>query len=96
VTAVREARDHPWWAWTRDEAGFHPFFSAAEMSKGRHELPPAFAENGAIFIVSAATLRRGTLYGVRVEPYPMPEAVSLDIDTAEDFALAEYLLGRTR
>ncbi len=71
-----------------------PYFSFARMNMSRHELPPAYVETGAIYVIRRHLLAKGTLYGSRVAGYVMDHAVSVDIDTLEDFEFADYLLAR--
>ena len=62
----------------------------------RQSLPDVFALNGAVDIVRAEfVLNRNTLWGDRVGAYIMPSQHSVDIDTLEDFAIAEALLRHT-
>ena len=96
VTAVCLAHDHPYWSWSIADGALRPFFSAQHIAMGRHDLPPAYAENGAIYVLSCETVRRGEFYGSKVVPYVMAQADSLDIDTEEDLAYAEFLLSRRR
>jgi CMP-N-acetylneuraminic acid synthetase len=94
VTAVRPARDHPYWTWRERDALIEPFFSLDSMVMERHRLPRAYAENGAVYVTAAALVRAGRIYGERIAPYVMAEAASVDIDTPLDLAWAEFLLAR--
>lgn len=59
----------------------------------RQDKPPVYARNGPAILVSApATLNAGDLYGSQCRPYLMRERESLDIDTPDDLAYAEWLL----
>lgn len=94
VTSVSAAPAHPYWCWRPDGRLLQPFFSAAHIAMQRHELPPALIENGAVYVVRRPLLAAGTLYGAKVAGYPIDGIAALDIDTAEDFAYAEFLLSR--
>jgi CMP-N,N'-diacetyllegionaminic acid synthase len=94
VTAVRASQDHPYWAWRSRDAAIEPFFSPAEMCMDRGDLPPAFTENGAVYVVRRELVDAGRLYGSRVFPYLMDALASVDIDTPLDLEWAEYLLAR--
>lgn len=86
VISVREAADHPYWCWQpADGSRIEPYFSVAELSTGRHLLPPAVMPNGAVYVVRPHLVRKRTLYGARVVAYRMSEQDSLDIDTAQEF-----------
>ncbi len=94
VTSVCGAREHPYYSWTLRNGELAPFFSLAHQSMTRQELPPAFFENGAIFVVRREVLRSGTLYGRVIVPYQMDQRNSVDIDTPDDLAWAEWLIRR--
>ena len=94
VTSVCCAQHHPYYGWTVREGELTPFFSLAHQAMTRQELPPAFFENGAIFVIKRAVVAGGSIYGARTVPYLMDQLSSVDIDTADDFAWAEYLLLR--
>ncbi|MDP9018841.1 MAG: flagellar modification protein B, partial [Candidatus Eremiobacteraeota bacterium] len=58
--------------------------------------PTVRRSNGAVTICDVAALRReGTYYTYPLAAYEMPWERSIDIDTPEDLALAEYMLART-
>jgi CMP-N-acetylneuraminic acid synthetase len=92
VTSIRELSEHPYWCWTIKDGDFKPYFSKDHMSMGRETLPPAFIENGAIFVVRRSLVAKNTIYGERIVPYLMSRESSLDIDTLDDLRLAEFLL----
>jgi CMP-N-acetylneuraminic acid synthetase len=92
VTAISPAPSHPFWCWKRDKEEIVPFFSRAHVSMSRTELPPAFIENGAIYVIRRSLLTTGSLYGERIAGYLMESDDAIDIDTAEDFQLAEKLM----
>ena len=96
VTAVRPAHDHPWWAWRRAGAAIRPWQTGRGMAAQRGELPTAYMENGAVYVMRRSLLARGRIYGSRVVPLVMDDIASVDIDTPLDFAWAEFLLSRTR
>ncbi|MBI5667987.1 MAG: acylneuraminate cytidylyltransferase family protein [Chloroflexi bacterium] len=72
----------------RDPLPFDPF--------NRHSLPTLYARNGPAVLASRAAviLDQNTFYGERVAPYVMNETDSIDIDTAFDLLLAEWLITR--
>lgn len=92
VTAVRECREHPYWAWRRTGDGIEPVYSPREMEMDRHALPPMYAENGAVYVIKRELVVAGRIYGDRIVPYVMDDARSVDIDTALDLAWAEFVL----
>lgn len=64
----------------------------------RHSLPTLYARNGPAVLASRASviLNQNTFYGQRVAPYVMSEEDSIDIDTAFDLRIAEWLITQRR
>jgi CMP-N,N'-diacetyllegionaminic acid synthase len=97
VTAVRTAREHPYYVWTRSGERLVPYFSLDKMNLVRQELPPALVENGALYVIRTSVLEKGLFYGETIVPYVMDETLSTDIDTAKDLETAErVLVGRAK
>lgn len=94
VTAVCQAREHPYYTWTMQEGCLKPFFSMEHQMLPRQSLPAALVENGAIYIIKRALLDRGTLYGNKIIPYLMEWETSVDIDMPQDLVWAEYLISK--
>jgi CMP-N,N'-diacetyllegionaminic acid synthase len=94
VTAISPAASHPYWCWRAAGAEITPFFSRAHISMSRHDLPPAFIENGAVYVVRRTLLAAGSLYGERIAGYVMAGEDAIDIDTFEDFERAESILAK--
>lgn len=54
---------------------------------------PTYRPNGAVYFSWAASFRKSrNFYAGKVKGYLMPRANSVDIDVAEDFAYAQYLI----
>jgi CMP-N,N'-diacetyllegionaminic acid synthase len=72
----------------QDQVGFDRF--------RRQNLPVLYARNGPAVLASRASLimESNTFYGARIAPYLMTEEESVDIDTAFDLRLAEWLIGQ--
>ena len=96
VTAVRASHDHPYWAWRARDHAIEPFFSRREMEMDRAELPPAYSECGAVYVVRRALVDGGRIYGDRIVGYPVDAVAAVDVDTFLDLDWAEYLLARGR
>ncbi len=98
LTSVSRSREIPFWAWQDDGQYIKPVIDFAHMQMGRRELPDFYYENGAIFICERKIIERSrSLYGSRVAPYVMELPATLDIDTAEDLAIArKYAIGKDR
>jgi CMP-N,N'-diacetyllegionaminic acid synthase len=59
----------------------------------RQALPPAVHRDGSVYVTRrGALLETGSLYGVRIRAYAMDPARAVNIDTPEDWALAERLV----
>lgn len=94
------------------DSGFNPWFNLVEerpdgsvtIAKGsgataRQAAPRVWALNGSIYVwrrEALTTAARDGLWSVRVAAYPMPASRSVDIDTLDDFELAEWRLARQR
>ncbi|HXG87675.1 MAG TPA: acylneuraminate cytidylyltransferase family protein [Vicinamibacterales bacterium] len=80
----------------REENGqLRPYDGTASATR-RQDKPALWARNGpAVLAVRAAVLRAGSLYGADSRPMAMHERESIDIDTAFDLELADWLLRRT-
>ncbi|WP_449370437.1 acylneuraminate cytidylyltransferase family protein [Thiomonas sp.] len=102
-----EAPDAPDLVLSVFDSGFNPYFNLVEelpagrvcISKGgglgaRQNAPKVWALNGSIYVwrrEALAHAARHGLWSVSVAAYAMPAQRSVDIDTADDFALAEWL-----
>jgi CMP-N,N'-diacetyllegionaminic acid synthase len=63
----------------------------------RQDLPPAFHREGSVYLMRRDVLMIvGSLYGARVIGHEVDPSVSLNIDTPEDWARAEAIVGSRR
>ncbi|GFM38119.1 hypothetical protein DSM19430T_28030 [Desulfovibrio psychrotolerans] len=63
------------------------------LGKKRHEMPVPYRANGAICIVDVKAFKQSrSYYGTPLHVYAMPQSRSIDIDSALDFELAQWLL----
>lgn len=93
VVSVREARTNPYYnAFEADDQGF------LEISKGdgkytrRQDAPKVWEYNGAVYVITAESLRRGPLSSFKKRiPYPMAEDRSIDLDSPIDWMIAEAI-----
>lgn len=68
-------------------------FDSEGLNKRSQECKVRYHPNGAIFVFNTKFFsKRVGRYGNRSFPYVMDRSCSVDIDTKEDFELAEYLL----
>jgi N-acylneuraminate cytidylyltransferase len=99
------AADAPDLVLTVFDSGCNPYFNVVEaqaglvtLSKGtglatRQSAPRVWTLNGSIYLWRRAALAKAAQHGlwsVRVAAHPMPAARSVDIDDADDLALAEW------
>lgn len=63
------------------------------LNRRRQELPKFYCPNGAIYITTPTSIRKNkTFIPKKTTAYIMPPERSIDLDTAFDFKLAEFLL----
>jgi len=78
-----------------DEQGYLTPFEGGPMILRRQDKPRVYARNGpAVLVIRRETLEQNTLYGKKTLPYEMDAASSVDIDSLDDLALAEFWLKR--
>lgn len=83
---------HPiyWHKQIDDQLKFINLFD--DMLANRQELKPTYYPNGAIYIFKASLLQEGKYFSDKSFAYLMPRSRSVDIDTIDDFHLAEFLM----
>jgi len=98
VVSLNEAKQHPYQMKRLTGDGrILQFISQSKPIERRQELSPAYAVNGAIYLVKRSILlEQETFYTERTLPYLMPPERSLDIDSRWDFYLAELVLNDER
>jgi len=94
VVAVSPVQSHPYWCFRIEDGQLQPFVAGVEVLRRSQDLPPAFALNGALYIIAPSTLRTmrsfvpdGTRALLIDNPYE-----AIDIDTELDWRLAELAL----
>lgn len=94
VVSVREAATNPYYnAFETDAEGYLHISKGDGTLTRRQDAPKVWEYNGAIYLMSAESLRRGPLSGFRRRvPCPMPAEASLDLDTPIDWLVAETIL----
>jgi pseudaminic acid cytidylyltransferase len=93
ISVVRYGWQNPWWAMRRNqEFRLKPIF-LEEMKQRSQDLPELFCPTGAIWWASAEALRREkTFYMEGQTGWEIPWQRGVDIDTPDDWAMAEVLL----
>lgn len=92
------------------ESKYNPYFNLFEInsegflyiSKGdgsyvrRQDAPKVLEYNGAVYVITIESLKQGPMSKFkRIVPYVMPASRSVDLDTPEDWTIAEILFERT-
>ena len=98
VVSVSEAAMHPFWMkQINDNGELADFVPAVEQYTRRQDLPPAYALNGAIYLIRReALLNQRTLCPLHTLAYVMPAERALDIDTPWELQLADLVLQNQR
>ena len=95
VVGVSPANTHPLWCFQIDGGSMKPFVDRSQTDLRAQVLPPAYALNGAFYLISPAELRTSRSFCNKdtmplVMDAPMED---VDIDTEMDWQWAEFLLG---
>lgn len=93
LSYVEEAHPITWHKYVSEEGKFSDIFSEDE-TKNRQDYRKSYYPNGAVYIFSFELIKRKKYFSENSYAYIMPYRKSIDIDTAEDFAYAEFLLAR--
>lgn len=96
VISVCEAEHSPYWMWQVDGKGRATRFMQAEPGfTSRQVLPAVHRTNGALYITRRNTvIEEGRLLGDAVRALVMERCCSVDVDTEEEFLLAELIMER--
>jgi pseudaminic acid cytidylyltransferase len=92
ISMVRYGWQNPWWAMRPNEVGeLKPVF-AEQMKARSQDLPGLFCPTGAIWWARAEALRRTKTFHLEKRTgWEIPWQRGIDIDTFEDWAMAEVL-----
>ncbi len=93
VVSVCRTDHHPWWSNTLPSDGrMINFIKKDILNKPRQDLPVFYRLNGAIYIARTDYIcKNNGFMGQNTFAYKMSKEHSIDIDSALDFKLAEYL-----
>ncbi len=93
LSVTRFAWQNAWWAMRRHETlALEPLFPR-EIKMRSQDLPPLFCPTGAIWWAQGGVLREfGTFYAPGVTGWEISWQHATDIDTEEDWAMAELLI----
>lgn len=84
---------NPHWLFEADEKGCLKVATGEkEIIKRRQDLPPAFFRDGSLYLTKTATIKQGSLYGESIGYILNNPQWYVNIDTIEDWNLAEQKL----
>jgi len=91
IVSVVESEANPYWmCWVNDEGRMQNVLDGAEKYSRRQELPIAYLVNGAIYIIEVKKFLEDKKFVLDdTLAFKMSNSESIDIDTLEDFELAE-------
>ena len=93
VVSVTETKSNPYYnLFETDRKGFLHISKGDGHFTRRQDAPKVWEYNGAIYVMSVASLLQCPMSGFKkIIPFEMPLSRSIDLDTPEDWNLAEYL-----
>lgn len=94
AVTVCETDSNPYYTlFETDSEGYLHISKGDGLYTRRQDVPPVYEYNGAVYVINPDSLRRMPLgaFPHRV-PYVMPKERSIDLDTPEQWLLAEYLI----
>lgn len=96
VVSVSPASTHPAWTFRVSGDTMSPFLDWDGLGKRSQDLEPAWMLNGSIYLIAPDQLRQDKSFLTpSTLPFQMQQAQeALDIDTATDFEMCEWLLDR--
>lgn len=97
LVSVSPAASHPAWCFRIDDGALSPVMGWDIVRTRSQDLPAAYALNGSIYVIPDEILRGDApLLGPGTRPYVMTAAAAaVDIDTEDDWQLAEFYAAKT-
>lgn len=94
VVSLKAVNDFPQWMKKMDhKLRISPLFEQMEITAARQDLEKSYILNGAIYLSTTESLKKHhSFYGGDTRGYLMPEDRSIDIDTLNDFLMAEAMI----
>lgn len=99
VVSVSKAPVHPAWCFRLTDPGrLKPYLAGTDQSKRSQDLETAYTLNGSIYLISPSQLRNGKNFlPTTVVPFVISSIEeALDIDTEDDWIMAEFFLNKSR
>ncbi len=96
VVSVSEARTNPYYnAFETDNDGYLHISKGPGTFTRRQDAPKVWEYNGAVYVMSVDSLNKMPMNQFkRIIPSPMPSSRSIDLDTPEDWIIAETIYKR--
>jgi N-acylneuraminate cytidylyltransferase len=94
VIGVTPCSNHPLWTMKLQDGGLQPWLEQGGLHLRSQDLPPAYAITGAFYLVTPQALRTYRSFFIPGAQALVTEGYreTIDIDTADDFALARAFL----
>lgn len=96
VVSVCEAKTNPYYnAFETDSDGLLHISKGDGKYTRRQDAPKVWEYNGAVYVMTVEALKKGAMGSFsKIIPYPMPSSRSADLDTPEDWLIAETIFKR--
>ena len=93
VVSVNQSKSNPYYnLFETDKEGFLKISKGSGEFMRRQDAPPVWEYNGAVYVITVSSLLNGPMSGFKkIIPYEMPLSRSQDLDTPEDWIVAENL-----
>lgn len=94
VTSVRPAACNPYYdGFEENKDGLLQISKGDGTIARRQEAPEVWQQNGSIYVINPKSLIEKGMGGfTRIKKYAMPEAYSVDLDTMQDWKMAELII----
>lgn len=100
MRAVEPVEQHPYKMWNVGQQlvkpPIYPFVESndGKFAQSTQSLPETYVQNGSLEVIWTKTIERGNVYGLRIQPWFTEGYEGFDINTPEDWILAEELVKR--
>lgn len=93
VVSVKKSTSNPYYnLFEEDSRGFLKISKGEGTYTRRQDAPPVWEYNGAVYVISVPSLLKEPIGKFKkIIPYEMPASRSLDLDTPEDWMIAEMI-----
>jgi CMP-N,N'-diacetyllegionaminic acid synthase len=93
AVSVKQAKESPYFTLFEEDVKGYLAKSKQSDYATRQQCPPVYAYNGSMYLVKTSGLKTSGLHGLkRIKKMVMPDERSIDIDTMQDWIIAEYYL----